>query len=89
MTQITITVPDDLGAFLQGAAESAKLFTPDQAVVDALYDLKTRSERRNARFESIKREVLVGVEQADRGESSPWDIDEIKADIQKRYNQLS
>ena len=35
------------------------------------------------RHEELRREIAIGLEQADRGEVAPWDLNETKAEVRR------
>ena len=37
-------------------------------------------------LEELRREIAIGIAQADKGELSPWNVIDIKADVQKRLS---
>ncbi len=38
------------------------------------------------RHDELRREIAVGIEQADRGDLAPWDLEEAKAEVRRRLN---
>jgi len=51
-------------------------------------DLAARVERlERAQFESLRRDVLAGVEQSDRGEVVPWDRSKLEARLVDEMNR--
>jgi len=34
--------------------------------------------------EELRREIAIGIEQADRGEITPWDTNDIKSEVHRR-----
>lgn len=41
------------------------------------------------RYEELRHEIAVGIEQADRGEIAPLKVDDIKADVRQRLKKAS
>jgi len=42
---------------------------------------------RRLRHEELRREILLGVEQADRGEVASLDINDVKSEVRRRLNR--
>jgi antitoxin ParD1/3/4 len=38
------------------------------------------------RHDELRREIEIGIEQADRGEMALWDLEETKAEVRRRLN---
>lgn len=48
--------------------------------------LDKSEELRRARYQQLKRDIAVGIEEADRGETTPLDIETIKRAVRERVN---
>ena len=79
MTTVTITLRDEDQSFIEAAMKSGRYVSQSEAVSDAIAELRARDDLRRARLGELKAKVAVGIDQLDRGEGQPWNVDEIKA----------
>ncbi len=56
---------------------------PTPAANEVIRDALDLLRQRDLRLADLKKEVAIGIAQADRGETAPWDADEIKAEGRK------
>jgi putative addiction module CopG family antidote len=80
MTKVTVTLRDENQRFIESAMREGRYVTESEAVDEAVSELRTRDEERQARLSNIREKVMAGIEQLDRGESSEWSAGEMKAD---------
>lgn len=57
---------------------SGRYRSPDELIAHALRVLSERDHDRQAATDRLRREVMIGIDQADRGELTPFDADEIR-----------
>jgi antitoxin ParD1/3/4 len=55
-----------------------------EVIREALRLLKERDEWRQHRLEELRREIAIGLEQADRGETRPFDAEDLKRRVRER-----
>lgn len=79
MTTVTITLRDEDQHFIEAAMKTGRYVSESEAVSDAIAELRVREELHQARLGKLRAQIMVGVEQLDRGEGGDWDIEEIKA----------
>ena len=79
MTTVTITLQDENQSFLESAIKSGRYVNESDVVAEALAELKVREEIRQRRMADLKEKIQVGVGQLDRGESSEWNVEDVKA----------
>ncbi|MDP6353478.1 MAG: type II toxin-antitoxin system ParD family antitoxin [Planctomycetota bacterium] len=68
---MNVTINQELEQYVQDKIGSGKYQTPSDVIHDAL--------RLFQKHDQLRQDIAVGVEQADRGESKPLDVDAIKA----------
>ncbi len=73
MTQLAIQLPDELSAFVDQSVQAGDFRTADEFFISmvSMYKEKVEehlSEAEQAKLESLRREIQVGVDQLDRGE---------------------
>ena len=78
MTTVTITLRDEDQRFIATAMKAGRYVTESEAVSDAISELRVREKLRAARLAEIRGEVMIGLEQLDRGEGVEWNLEEIK-----------
>jgi len=76
---MNIALSAELEKLIDDKMSSGRYGSPADVIGDALGLLVERDRLQNARYRELKREVLRGVEQLDRGESAPLDMAAIKA----------
>jgi antitoxin ParD1/3/4 len=64
--------------------ESGLYRSADDVLMEALRLLDERDRLRQTRLEDLRREIAIGIEQADRGDVAPLDMDEIRIAVQQR-----
>ncbi len=72
----------ELQGFVNGLVRSGKFPTVDDAVAEAVRRLKERQ----ARIERLRHEVQIGIDELDRGEREPLDIDAVEAELVRKYS---
>ena len=65
--------------------KAAANLSPDEQV-ELFRWLENSDELRRLRYEQLKRDIAAGIEEADRGETSLLDIEEIKGVARERAN---
>ena len=63
-----ITLPPELEQFIQSQVTSGKYASVDEVFLAGIKLLEERERLYQGRFEELRREVLVGVEEAEQGE---------------------
>ena len=80
MATVTVNLREEDRSFIEAAVRSGRYVTESEAVSDAIAELRAREELRQARLGEIRAKVMVGIEELDRGEGAPWDVEEVKAE---------
>jgi antitoxin ParD1/3/4 len=68
---MNVTINQELEQYVQDKISSGKYQSSSDVIHDALRLLQ--------KHDQLRQDILVGIEQADRGESKPLDVDAIKA----------
>ena len=69
-TQITVTLPPELEAFIEERVASGRFATAGEAVREGLRLLEEREQEREAVLTELRQEIEIGVEQAKAGKLS-------------------
>ncbi|HQZ40332.1 MAG TPA: type II toxin-antitoxin system ParD family antitoxin [Vicinamibacterales bacterium] len=67
-TSLTVTLPSDLDAFIRERVAAGRFATPGEAVREALVLLERRERERDAVIDEIRREIQLGIDQAEGGQ---------------------
>jgi antitoxin ParD1/3/4 len=78
MTTLSITLRDEDGHFIENAVQSGSYLTQSEVVATALELLKTHEELRQVRREHLKKEVLKGIDELDKGETVEFTAPDIQ-----------
>jgi antitoxin ParD1/3/4 len=68
---LTIKLSGDREQIVRSFIEDGRFTSEDEVIDEALRLLQERDEQ--AKLEALRRDVAIGVEQADRGELAPFD----------------
>ncbi|MBL7645358.1 MAG: type II toxin-antitoxin system ParD family antitoxin [Candidatus Hydrogenedentes bacterium] len=74
-----IALPKGLADFVREQIDSGLYESPDEVYRDGLRLLKERRDGEALKLERLRRELTVGLEQLDRGEGLPFDVQDIIA----------
>jgi len=65
---MNISLTTELEQFIQSQAASGKYNSSEEVILAAIRLLEERERIYKGRFEELQREIMIGVEQLDRGE---------------------
>ena len=85
---INILLPEQLDQYVRERVESGTSNSPSEVIQEALWLLREQDAIYKMRLEELKKEVAIGVEQANRGECVQIDFKELRARAQKRLEEL-
>ena len=83
---MTISLTPETEAIVQQQLSSGRYGSAEAVVGDALQLLRQQNQSDAEKLEALRREIAVGLEQAERGELFEFD-DELLADIQREARQ--
>jgi antitoxin ParD1/3/4 len=83
-----IRLPAELEAFVQELIASGMYEHPDMIVHDALWLLKDQVALYKVKQEELRKLIAVGIEQLDRGQVAPLDMEAIMAKAAVRLQQI-
>lgn len=79
-----LTLPPDLVEFVRFKMTTGEYSSEKEVVCEALAFLRERDEWRRQRLDRLQREIQIGRDQLDRGDSKPFDAHEIKDEVRRR-----
>jgi antitoxin ParD1/3/4 len=79
---MNVTIRPELQAFIEGKIRSGVYTSTDEAVNELLRYLSEVERLEDT--EELRKQVLIGVEAADRGQVMDWDPEEIWQEVERR-----
>lgn len=76
-----IHLPDELEEYVKAKVENGDYSWPSAVVVAALYLLRESEKSPEQRIGDLRRDLQAGLDELERGEGEPWDVEELKAEI--------
>ena len=84
---MNVSLTPELEKLVNEKVRSGMYSSASEVVREALRLLKEQEELRRRRLEELRRDVGIGLEQANRGEVAPLDIAKIKSRLRKRLQE--
>ena len=81
-----LELPPELQKFVDDEVRSGRYDSAEAVVRQALALLKAQVDLTPDDVEELRRMLAPAIAQADRGEVEPWDVDEIRAEVERRFN---
>jgi antitoxin ParD1/3/4 len=81
---MSVSLTPELEEMVSQKVESGLYNSASEVIREGLRLLKEQDDLKRMRQEELRREVLKGYEQAQRGESQPLDVEGVKAEGRKR-----
>lgn len=81
---MNVSLTPELEEMVSQKVESGLYNSASEVIREGLRLLKEQDELKRIRQEELRREVLKGYEQAQRGDSRPLDVEAVKAEGRKR-----
>src|SRR5665213_731141 len=80
---MNISLTAELEGLINTKVASGMYHSASEVIREALRLLREHDDLKKIRFEDLRRDIAVGLEQSRRGESMPLDIDAIKSRVLK------
>jgi antitoxin ParD1/3/4 len=81
---MNITLPRELEEMVEEKVRSGQYPSAAEVVREALMLFEDREKLRQIKLEELRKDLAIGIAQADRGEFSPLDMKAIKAECRAR-----
>lgn len=81
---LNVSLTPQLEKLVKEKVKSGRYLSSSEVVREGLRLLDERDRLAQERFEVLKREIALGIEQADRGEVAPLDLDVIYQEVLAR-----
>ena len=75
---ISITLPADLGKFVEDQIRSGAFSNPSEVVGNALLTVKAQEMTRPEVTPELLNELAIGIKAFESGDYAPWDLEEMK-----------
>ncbi|GAC1451762.1 MAG: type II toxin-antitoxin system ParD family antitoxin [Isosphaeraceae bacterium] len=85
---MNVSLTPELEQLVQKKVESGNYLSASEVVREALRLLQERDQLRELRLEELRKFVGVGIEQADRGDVAPLDVDATLARVRSRRTKV-
>jgi antitoxin ParD1/3/4 len=79
-----ISISPELERYIAGKVAAGQFDSASDVVKGALEVMRDEETLTADDIEELRAEVAVGLEQLDRGEGKPWNVEEIKAMVRRR-----
>jgi antitoxin ParD1/3/4 len=73
---------------VQQKVQSGRYLSASEVVREALRLLEERDQLRELKLEELRKFIAVGIEQADRGDTAPLDVDATLARVRSRKTKV-
>ncbi len=81
---MNVSLTPELAGFVKEQVASGMYHSASEVIREGLRLLLLQKQQRQARLEELRGQIAVGLEQADRGEVAPLDIEAIKTEGRRR-----
>jgi antitoxin ParD1/3/4 len=81
---MNVSLTPELEPLIHRKVESGLYLSASEVVREALRLLEEQDTLRALRFEEVRHEIQLGIEQADRGEVEPLDVTGTLAEVRRR-----
>ena len=84
---MNVSLSAELEEFVNNRVKSGSYKSASDVIAQALRAFQEREATRSAELDDLRKEIDIGIEQADRGECVPVDMKEIKAHARTVWNE--
>ncbi len=81
---MNVSLTTELKEMVEEKVKSGLYQTASEVVRDALRLLKEHDRERDMKLKALRREIAIGIKQAERGQIAPLDMTEILAESRRR-----
>jgi antitoxin ParD1/3/4 len=81
---MNVSLTPELEQLIHKKVETGLYLSASEVVREALRLLEQRDKLQALKFEEVKREIQIGIDQADRGEVAPLDVQGTLATVRSR-----
>ncbi len=81
-----ISLPDQLNQYVQSKMASGLYRNESELISEALRQKIVSERTEDPALETLRHEIMIGWNEAERGECTPLDIEALKRDLDAEYN---
>lgn len=85
---MNVSLTSQLAEFVKQQVDSGMYQTASEVMRDGLRLLQQREQLRRIQIEELRKQVAIGIEQADRGDVAPLDFDAIRAEGRRMLAEM-
>lgn len=85
---MNVSLTSQLAEFVKQQVDSGMYQTASEVMRDGVRLLQRREQLRQIQIEELRKQVAIGIEQADRGDVAPLDFDAIRADGRRMLAEM-
>jgi antitoxin ParD1/3/4 len=82
---MNVSLTPELESIINKKVSSGMYHSASEVIREGLRLLQEKDALREIRLKELRKEISIGLKQADRGELEPFDINEIKAEARRRF----
>ena len=84
---MNISLTPELEYYVKKKVKSGRYNSSSEVIREALRLLEENDALRKIRLQELRKEIALGIEQADNGETVPLDVEAIKVESRKRLTR--
>jgi len=84
---MNVSLTPELETYIQDKVASGRYSSASEVMREALRLLQDHDQLQAIKLEALRKEITIGIEQADRGDVSPLDIEETIAKARARNSK--
>ena len=84
-----INLHPETAQFIRDQIEAGHYTDINEVIEDALNLLQNRKltpDQRAAKLDRLRKDIQIGIDQLNRGEGTPWNVEEFLAEAHRRYD---
>ena len=85
---MNVSLTNEMSEFVKQQVDSGMYQTASEVMREGVRLLQQREQLRQIRIEELRKQVAVGIQQADRGDVAPLDFDAIRAEGRRMLAEM-
>lgn len=86
---MNVTLPPELQKMVDEHIHSGRFASSAEVIREGLLLLAQHERDAEARLESLRRDIAIGIDQSDRGESAALDMEAVRTEGRRLLSELS
>lgn len=84
---MNVSLTPELEDFVNKKVKSGLYNSASEVIRAALRILKEQEALRKTKLERLRRDIMIGIEQLERGEAAPLDMEEIQEEARRQFSE--